>query len=94
MDGEDLIDDPIHGAYKNEYTQVPILFGSVSEEALFFVYQASMGHQVNNLEYMALLDLLFGFQNGGTIEALYPYNGETDGIIGSAIDFRYPPHHV
>ncbi|KAL9651712.1 hypothetical protein ABK040_009327 [Willaertia magna] len=47
---------------RNAFQKVPVIIGSVSEEALLFIYMG-MKSMMNTVEYTALLFKIFGFEN-------------------------------
>ncbi len=58
MDGSDIPIDPMDAFASGSFNKVPILIGTVLDEALLFIYQAA-NTSVSETDYLALLSLLF-----------------------------------
>ncbi|EGG23913.1 putative cholinesterase [Cavenderia fasciculata] len=58
IDGDDIIDQPLNLIKAGKFYQVPMIVGSVSEEALIFIYQAA-AKNVSALQYEEALGLIF-----------------------------------
>eukprot|EP01132_Coremiostelium_polycephalum_P002541 gene2541-3144_t len=76
VDGADIIDQPLTLFSKGLFYDIPLMIGTVSEEALLFIYQAATKN-VSELDYEVVLDLVF-LKNAGQVNQKYPPNGPVD----------------
>lgn len=77
VDGKELTDQPWKLFTAGNFTKVPIMMGTVAEEALFFIYEASNGTKVSESLYVLLESYLFQLD---VVEVLrkYPVGGIWD----------------
>ncbi|GAM26595.1 hypothetical protein SAMD00019534_097700 [Acytostelium subglobosum LB1] len=68
VDGKLILDQPLAMLEKGNFNKVPVLMGTVQEEALIFI--ASVSTNINSLEYHAALVDIFGRYSIG-IDELY-----------------------
>jgi len=74
--GSDILDQPYSLIQKNQFYDVPLIVGTVSEEALLFIYQAATKN-VTGFEYEVVLDLIFT-KNAEKVNQWYPANMTSD----------------
>jgi len=71
VDGTDELPmQPQQAMLTGKFNRVPILFGTVANESVQFVYDASPA-PMNGVEYYAMLDMVFGFDNLTSIDGVY-----------------------
>ena len=72
----DIPMEPLRAFQTGKIADVPIVVGTVTDEALEFVY-AGFGSPLGVLEYNAVVDLVFGVRNSAKIAKQYPVPANT-----------------
>jgi hypothetical protein len=72
VDNVDVVGQPIDLFRAGQFNQVPMIFGSTTEEALLFIYMASEGNRVSDAIYSGVLLEIFGFNQAVKVIAKYP----------------------
>eukprot|EP01100_Stratorugosa_tubuloviscum_P003058 TRINITY_DN1724_c0_g1_i3.p1 TRINITY_DN1724_c0_g1~~TRINITY_DN1724_c0_g1_i3.p1 ORF type:complete len:535 (+),score=239.08 TRINITY_DN1724_c0_g1_i3:64-1668(+) len=99
VDGKVIPTQPFTAFMDGNITnKVPIIFGTVSNESLLFVYEA-FPNGLSEQSYTAILSLVFGIPQARKIEARYPYNMFPDGrdtlsYVGTQWMFECPGRAV
>ncbi len=65
--------DPFTAFSTGQFAHVPIILGTVSQDALFFIYEAAKSN-VSNADYLLLVSYLFEFHAGKILELYPPHN--------------------
>jgi len=71
IDGVDVTVNPLVGFQSGNYQKVPIMIGSVNNEATLFIYKASKS-EINDLEYIGAVEYIFGLITGSKVLYRYP----------------------
>lgn len=77
VDGVEIPAGPMEAFAAGAFHRVPIMIGTVSEEALFFIYEASP-NPASEAEYIALLAYIFGYDFWAVLERYPPPAPITD----------------
>ncbi len=70
--------DPFTAFSTGQFTKVPIILGTVSQDALFFIYEAAKTN-VSNADYLLLVSYLFEFHAPQILEMYPPHSIFEDG---------------
>jgi len=73
---DDIPLEPLRAFQSGQLADVPIVVGTVKDEALEFVY-SGFGSSLGELEYKAVVDAVFGIRNGAKIAKQYPVPSNT-----------------
>lgn len=72
IDNDDVIDNPLYAAQQLRVPKnIPVMIGGVTNEALLFIYEAAK-KKVTDAEYIAVIGLIFGLQDGAKVLQKYP----------------------
>jgi hypothetical protein len=79
VDNIEFSDYPLYAFQKGNYTHMPLIIGTVTDEVLPFIYKASH-NPVSELEAIAAIEYIFGLVDGTEILFRYPPQ-PNDGIM-------------
>jgi len=94
IDGGEIPTDPFTAIAAGNFSRVPILLGTVQEEALLFIYEA-WGSNLTFIDYEALLLGVFGLEFAN-VSSYYPANVSSDdqrpvlSVLGTEYIFHCP----
>jgi carboxylesterase type B len=69
--------EPLQAAASGKFAKIPVMIGTVSEEALFFIYEASP-KPASEAEYLAIIAYIFGYDFASVLEEYPPPGIITD----------------
>jgi len=71
IDGKELTGYPMQLIQEGKFPSMPIMIGTVTNEAILFIYKASAS-PINDLEYIGIVEYVFGITTGARVLYKYP----------------------
>ncbi|KAG2392409.1 hypothetical protein C9374_012661 [Naegleria lovaniensis] len=97
LDGKELFEQPLDAFKNGNYAKVPMIMGTLSEEAIMFVYLA-LSNPLPFYEYDGALIALFGLFHYSKVHSLYPPSGSDQrvefSILGTDYIFTAPTRNA
>nr|CAG4717532.1 unnamed protein product [Naegleria fowleri] len=98
LDGKELFEQPLDAFKNGNYAKVPMIMGTLSEEAIMFVYLA-LSNPLPFYEYDGALIALFGLFDYSKVHSLYPPTSGSDqrvefSILGTDYIFTAPTRNA
>lgn len=97
MNGVEFSENPLDAFQQGKFVNMPLMMGSVSNEALLFIYEA-LNNSVNDIDYMIGIEYIFGLTDGSKVLAKYPpYAGDKRpqlGELGTIYIFICPLRNI
>jgi carboxylesterase type B len=96
IDGKEILEEPLVALRKGSFNKVPMMLGSLSEEAIMFVYLA-LDNPLNTLKYDGILTALFTTKVFA-VHALYPAQHQDKrvdlSVLGTDLIFAAPTRNA
>jgi carboxylesterase type B len=94
-----LTNDVWNALSSGSFNKVPVMIGTVSEEALLFIYKADPNKKINDAEYIAALGYLFTSDAAKVLVEYPPTPIVGDkrpalGVLGTDYIFTCPTRYV